>query len=530
MKRILALILALCCVAALCGCSGEDGEQPGTDNSGEGTAAGENYISIAYSSTDSFNPYTAKNSLNRELATLLFDPLYKVDESFNPVNVLAESGEISGTTCRITIKKATFSDGSAVTAADVVYSFNAAKKNSSKYAAQLATVTSAKAENDTTVVFSCGKADAYILNLLTFPIIKSGSDELKNEDNVSLPPIGCGRYILNIEQTALLKNAGWHGGEVEINEIRLVNAPDEESLSHSVEIGAVDMYYTDLSDCNILRMSGNRFNVTLNNLVYVGVNLQSNLLKNTYMRQAISAALNREKICETAFFTNAVPATGDFNPVWEPVKTIQSIQSSSNNEIAIENLKKIGYNDKSSAGYFVNANGNEISVRLLVNEENSFRNNAAELIVSQLASGGIKVILESAPYENYLQRLQEGQFDLYLAEVNILDNMDVSALLCEGGSVAYGIKYERDENTADENDASDTDKTEAPVATLQQVVEGFYSGQNNVADIAAMAISEMPIIPVCYRTGILFCSSKIGTEVDCYSSDIFYSVDKLTIN
>ena len=523
MKRIFALILALCCVTAFCGCSGKEGGQTDEEDDA-GTAAGESYISIAYSNTDSFNPYTAKNSLNRDLATLLFDPLFKVDEKFNPLNVLADGGEVSGKDCRVTIKSAAFSDGAPVTAQDVVYSFNAAKRNSSKYAAQLATVTSAKAENDKTVVFSCNKTDSYILNLLTFPIIKAGSDELKNEDHVSLPPIGCGRYILNAEQTALLKNEHWYGGEIKVNEIRLVNAPDEESLSHSVEIGAVDMYYTDLSDCNILRMSGNRFNVTLNNLVYVGVNLKSNLLKNTYMRQAISAALNRERICETAYFTNAVPATGVFNPTWEPVKTIQSIQTTSNSEISIENLKKIGYNDKSSAGYFVNANGSEISVRLLVNKENSFRNNAAQLIVSQLASVGIKVILESVPYKDYLKRLEEGRFDLYLAEVNILDNMDVSELLCEGGSVAYGIKYDKD------TQATDTDKTVTPVATLRQVIEGFYSGTNDVSDIAAMAISEMPIIPVCYRTGIMFCSNKVGTDVDCYSSDIFYSVDKLTIN
>ena len=529
MKKIMALLTALCCVIMFCGCADKGNNSSGGGNNSDNAAAGENYISLAYSSTDSFNPYTANNSLNRELATLLFDPLFKVDENFNLINVLAESGDVSGATCRVVIKKAFFSDGTAVTAQDVVYSFNAAKQNSSRYAAQLATVSSAKAENDTTVIFNCDKSDAYILNLLTFPIIKSGSDELKNEDNVSLPPIGCGRYILNTEHNKLLKNSNWYGGEVSIAEIRLVNAPDEESLSHSVEIGAVDMYYTDLSDCNILRMSGNRFNVTLNNLVYVGVNLQNDILKNTYMRQAISAVLNRERICETAYFTNAVPATGVFNPLWEQVQTIQSIQSSSNSEIAIENLKKIGYNDKSSAGYWVNANGSEISLRLLVNKENSFRNNAAGLIVSQLSAVGIKVVLESVPYDTYLQRLKDGQFDLYLAEVNILDNMDVSELLCEGGSVAYGIKYEKTE-TDDKSDADVNDTTETPVATLQQVIEGFYSGKNNVSDIAAMAISEMPIIPVCYRTGILFCSSKIGTDVNCFSSDIFYSVDKLTIN
>ena len=36
-----------------------------------------------------------------------------------------------------------------------------------------------------------------------------------------------------------------------IREIRLINAPDSEAVGHYVEIGAADMYYSDISDGNI---------------------------------------------------------------------------------------------------------------------------------------------------------------------------------------------------------------------------------------------------------------------------------------
>ena len=60
-----------------------------------------------------------------------------------------------------------------------------------------------------------------------------------------------------------------------IGEIRLINAPDSEAVGHYVEIGAADMYYSDISDGNILRMSGKKVNINLNHLIYIGVNLSN---------------------------------------------------------------------------------------------------------------------------------------------------------------------------------------------------------------------------------------------------------------
>lgn len=520
MKKVLSLLMCFVLCLALC-CCGEKENNP-TDNGdadiNQSVYVGDG-ISLAYNAADSFNPYKTKTELNGLLCTLLYDSLVLLDNEYNAVNVLAESITTDAEICTVKLKSVKFSDGTLLTAADVIYSFNLAKSSSS-YSARLSSIIEAVAENDRTITFKCSRKDAYVVNLLTFPIIKRESDLLKNEDNVELPPIGCGRYYLNDELNGLTANTSHYSGEASIKSVKLINTPDQEALSHAIEIGAVDMYYTDLSDCNILRMSGTRVNTQLNNLVYIGINLDNPILKNDYMRQGLSAALNRQKICEDAYYTNAVAATGVYNPAWKAVKGIQSIQITSKSDISIANFKKMGYNRIDNVGYFANANNDIITFRLLVNSENSFRNNAARLISEQLAAVGIKVIIDSVPYSQYVARLNAKQFDLYLAEININENMDLSPLLCSGGSAAYGIPATKTDTSAEENQG----------IALEQVVNGSYNGVNNISDIAALAVSQMPIIPVCYRTGILFCSNEIENPSVSLIGDIYGVLSRLVLN
>ena len=236
--------------------------------------ADRDYITLLYSASDTFDPYTATTDSNRQLCKLIYEPLLKLDDEFNAVYWLAERVELEGRLCTVTLKNRSFSDGSRLTADDVVYSFNLAKKSATEYAYKLYSAESASAQGSNTVVFKLSKADPYFTNLLDFPILKSGSEKQTTSDSVALPPIGCGRYKVDESLTKLVLNEASlvNASEYSIKEIRLVNAPDSESLSHYVEIGAADMYYSDISDGNILRMSGEKVNININHIVYIGVN------------------------------------------------------------------------------------------------------------------------------------------------------------------------------------------------------------------------------------------------------------------
>lgn len=176
-KRCIAALLALLLLA---GCaSAAPGEDRGQNPQGEADSrqeAGEEFsIRIAFNKNDSLNPYLAFSQANRLASSLLFDPLIKLTPEYEAQPYLAQSVQNNGSALTVSLRAdARFSDGSSLTAADVVYSFEQARA-SSLYQSQLSPFTSCAAAEDGTVVFQLASADRLAENLLTFPIVKSGS-------------------------------------------------------------------------------------------------------------------------------------------------------------------------------------------------------------------------------------------------------------------------------------------------------------------------------------------------------------------
>ncbi len=523
MKKLLSVFLCLVLAIGFVGCK-EDNVNSSDSPQNTETQKYKNNITLLYSASDSFNPYEVQTDTNRQLCMLLYDPLVKLDNEFNPVYSVAQSVETNGNVCTVKIKKVNFSDGSLLTAEDVVHSYNLAKESGGEYASNLYEVTSVQAEGTDTVVFNLNVSDPYFENVLDFPIIKKGSENVADSDSVKFPPIGSGRYKVSDDRQSLLINEHYHGKKSSITEIRLINAPDSESVSHYIEIGAADMYYSNISDGNILRMSGQKIDINLNNLVYIGVNQNYGALTYRQLRQAISSGIDRSKICQDTYYNNALPATGFFNPVWQGTKSVQNIQTVANSQITIENLQEIGYNSLDSDGFY-RKNGGPLSFSLLVNKENRMRVAAANEIAKQLANVGIKITVLEESYENYLQRLQSGGFQLYLGEVKLTDNMDIRPLVASGGAVAFGVKQSQVSEPQETTEQETQEPQQTEDTSCAQVVEKFYKGEASVNDVASVLQTDMPVIPICYRTGVLFCNDNIENVIGSSQSDIYFSIE-----
>jgi hypothetical protein len=61
------------------------------------------------------------------------------------------------------------------------------------------------------------------------------------------------------------------------------------------------------------------------------------------------------------------------------------------------------------------------------------------------------------------------------------------------------------------------------------VINGLYSGSNSIADVAAVLQSEMPFIPLCYKTGVLFYSDSIENVKNSSASDIYFSIESYIV-
>ena len=522
LRAVLALFLVL--LLTLCGC-GKAAPSSSTLDDGNIEASGGYNMQLIFDQTDTFNPFTAESKQNKELCLLLYDPLLTIDNTFSPVYKIADSVTVNGKYCTVKLKSVKFSDGSAVTSSDVIYSMNLALE-SNNYKHLLTNVQSKSAPDGFTVNITMHRADPYFANLLTFPIIKANTDNIKSGDNIILPPVGSGRYVLD-EKNSLLEANPLYGEKMSIKKIGLINAPDAESAEHYVSTGAISVCYDDYSDSSIPRMSGIKDTVPLNNLVYLGVNMKNTFLKDKHLRYAISSALDRTKAVNDVFYGNATAANGPFNPLWEAAAGFQTLEIESNKKIAIENLEKIGYNNLDNEGYRLTSSGKRVSLSLLVNSDNATRVLLANLIIKQLSAVGIEVKIKSVPYNEYLALLKSGSFELYLAEVNLLNNMELSQLVVPGGSMAFGINHTPEAPAEGEAPAPSTDGINL---TAANAVKGFYDGKYTLGDVATAFISEMPIIPVCYRSGVIMFTHRLTTLPKSSAADIFLGINNYSFS
>lgn len=532
-KKLIAFALAAI-LLLLAGCGSGTDKNPSDTFSGGNDPSGRKELQLLYCAADTMNPYKTISKLNAELASLLFEPLFKVDNSFEAVAVLAEKITSEGTTHTVTLKNAVYSDGSPVTADDVLFSCGLARE-CERFSYLFYEVESITAADGNTVVFTTTRHDPYFAKLLTFPILKTGSDELKNEDNVELVPIGSGRFVFNEQGDGLIQNGSYYGKQTQIEGIRLINAPDLESMEHYVEIGATDLYYAEMTDDTIIRMSGTKEKINLNNLIYLGVNHYYGPLKSANLRYAISSALSRQQIAEKAFHSNATPANGFFHPAWKETSDYQTIETSANLKISVENLADIGYNKLNADGFYENSAGKVLELSLLVNGESAVKVAAAELIASQLAAAGIKINLNVADRNEYFRALSAGHFQLYLGEVRLLPNMDVSPFVIRGGSAAYGMVSAPEAVPEDRPDGDETEEPDesAPAYNSEtayiSVIKGFDAGKNTAADVASSLLSSMPVIPLAYRDSIVFYSTTVEDIGEASACDIFLSMGELKI-
>ena len=541
MKRVISLFLVLSMLFLLSSCAPSKSSSVAPTTTKATPIAtiipsGTGQISLTFSSTDSLNPYMAVTNSNRQLGSLLYDSLIKLDSNYKPQMALAEKIRMNGNICVITLKDAVFSDGSAVGAEDVTYSLKAAR-SSALYKAQLADINFISASSQSVVSLGTDKKDVNFVNLLDFPIFKMNTDIRKSTDQKALPPIGSGRYIyVEVSGKYYLKpNARYRGDKV-VNSIELIHTPDEEALAHIIAIGGTDMFYSDLSDLKLPKLSGKQIALPLTNLVYIGINSSRKYLNNAYIRTALASAFNREYICQNSYYTYATPAVSPFPSSFVAnEKLIQKIAVNKNSANVIENLSKAGYNKKDGMGFSLNSKNEKITLSLLYNTNNAFRADAATEIATSMQKEGINVVLVGKKFADYSSAITSGNYDLYIGEMKLNKNFDLTPLL--GGSI---IKLPQPPTTTTATTTTKVgDSTTATTAKANEVVavpvnellvafQKYKESTGSLASFLNVYYKDMPFIPVCYRSGVFLYSTKIKNTPEVSMSDIYLNIDKLT--
>ena len=508
-KRITALLMCAATVFSLFGCKAKDQvldtiaeinrtePDPGIDEIG---------FYLPYLRTDSVSPYEAESETNFNLATLMYDSLFTVSDSFKITPLVADSYTADKEKITVKLKSIKFSDNTDVTASDVVYSFVLAKR-SSMFSQYLKNMTDASAADKSTVVFTLRNTNPYEVSNLTFPIVKSDSDE--QEKNSTGLPVGSGRYVFTDdgEKKYLSVNKQRLGGyHPKYNNIGLKEISEISSVPTLFSLGQIDYYTETFSDGQLKKITGNTSKINTTKFTYLGVNSSHKRLSDSRVRRAIALLLDREDIARVAYGGYGIAGATPFNANFYALEgcTIPSLRQ--NKDAAIELLEEAGYRDISRLGIRY-GNDTSLEISLVVNKDNEFRLAMARSIQQALSKANIKVNISALSYNSYIYAVEDGNFDLYIGETLLPNSMDLSRFFNSDGELSYGINEECESVEA-------YNKFEAGRFTMQEFLDVFCG--------------ELPFIPIAYRQGAAVRADSIKTSAKTTVGEWFLNIDEWT--
>ena len=280
---------------------------------------GGNLIVGSTGSPTLFNPYYSTDTASGDIEGFLYNGLVTVDQKLQPVGDLAKSWEVSsdGLTYTFHLKDGVkWSDGQPFTADDVVFSYNIprSKDYTGPRASSFDKIKDVKAVDPQTVVVTLSQKYAPFLTdtagygILPKHILKDVpiKDLGKNDFNTKTP-VGTGPYKFvewkDGQYVKLEKNSTYFEGAPHIDTVTYKIVPDANALLTQFQAGDVDyldLQSTDLATGKQLEQQGKAKILTTLALDYnyIGYNEQNPLFKDKKVRQALTMALDRQKMID----------------------------------------------------------------------------------------------------------------------------------------------------------------------------------------------------------------------------------------
>ena len=445
MKKIIALLLALSLVCSLLtGCAREEeeayvptgnalvmeGEEP---NDFLVKEEEDQEFSLAYYPDRSLNPLVGYNQTNRVLFSLMYQGLFSVDINNNPTPILCSEYQVSPSNMTWTFyveKTACFSDGSPLTAADVVATYAAARE-SDYYKGRFTYIDSVSLASDGGVTFALTTPYQNLPLILDIPIVKAGTENTE-------VPIGSGPYVYGdgISGAILHRNTNWWVDEeihVTADTITLVEVADDSQARDEFQFGDVAVVCANpMSDTYAdFRSDFELWDVDSGVFLYLGCNvLYSDFFEDGFLRTVLTYAIDRQTINQKNYRGHGWPATLHASPLspyyseslaanygYDPMKFIDQVAS-----WPIPRDK----------------DGQQKTLRLLVNSDDSARLRTARDIANALTDFGIPTETLEYPSVTYQAVLQASNYDIYLGQTRLSANYDLSEFFRLWGNLSWG--------------------------------------------------------------------------------------------
>lgn len=508
-KRFFALLLAIS-LLLLTGCGEWEDSQDsvfqtlqeyyGTQNGQEDDSPALSFFALPYYVGQTADPITCTDGAQQVLGTLIYESLFALTPDLQPQPLLVESYTYDAASCTYTItlrSGITFSDGSELTARDVVYTLQRAK-NSTRYGARLADVVSISGSGNQ-VYLTLNHNNAAFIARLDVPIIKYSTGERTF-------PVGTGSfYYLSDDSGAHLAaySGWWQQKALPLQRVALVRCKGSDTISYAFYAREIQLMMCDLTATSTSSVygSGDYIDAATTTMQYIGLNTTRAPLNNPALRSALSLGIDRNT-CVSSYLL------GHGSAAQFPISPASALYPTN-----LHHAYSPDYFDRAmvAAGY---STGASISLTMIVNSENSFKVSAAQQIAADLSRHDLKISVRALPWNQYVAALQSGNFDLYYAECKLTADWDLRSLLYTGGAMNYG-GYSNGETNAlllsalSADGAQRADAVQALCAQLQQ---------------------EAPILPICFKDMSVLLPSGAVESVTPTAANPFYNLSDWNID
>jgi len=321
-----------------------------------------------------------------------------------------------------------------------------------------------------------------------------------------------------------------HFDDLPLPMIRLIECLDSD-LTELFDNGTISLLWDDPTGAFDIRLNRRHeprfYNTTA--LQFLGFNANSFVLRNPDVRRAIGCAIERQYLIDNIM---NVPRTGQAVAAPVAISPMFSMYDSAWEHRYMDPLDEMGAlldramladYDHDSFLEVMDGNGqvHKFTIDFIVNIENTHKLAAANRIADTLRLFGFDVNVRALQWGNFMDALEEGDFDMYYGETLLGADFDLSPLLLPGDE---SLNYGRTGNT-----------------TYRPLIQSFLAAntQEEVSytggQLTQAIIENAPFIPILYKRYAIYTPMGVVTGASPGQSGVFnnfheWSIDQYMLN
>lgn len=215
-------------------------------------------------------------------------------------------------------------------------------------------------------------------------------------------------------------------------------------------------------------------------------------MPNAHLRKAVSLAVDRNALAKSAYAGYATAARSVYNPAFGLAASTRLFAEAADAAAAKQQIALSKVSDSA------------LKITLLVNK-NDNRLAAANQIKTALEAAGFTVQLQVSKFSDYKARIKNLNYDLYIGEVKLQNDMCLYPFFSTDGAARYGIRQDKGSTAA--------------------LYRDYTAGKTELGKFMLSFSEEMPFAPLLYRKGMICYSKSLRGDIQGQYGNFFANIE-----